>query len=220
MGTTDVGIVDVIRWFVVHKVERAFKSSHVCVCVYGCMGVWVYGCLRVFVWMRHRPSPTSNAGARPTMWKSSCRCPAMQTRPRALPPSLALALLSLSLSLSLFLFLSLSLCLSLSTFSALGRSWIFYSCFRAQTTTRASNHSHTPIPTPTPTHTLACRFKTSIGTVQYFPEKDCVVWSIKQFEGQKEYFMRTHFGSSSFRHFFVCFRILVITLVIRCSDRL
>jgi AP-1 complex subunit mu len=39
--------------------------------------------------------------------------------------------------------------------------------------------------------------QTSIGTVQYFPEKDCVVWSIKQFVGQKEYFMRAHFGLPS-----------------------
>ena len=39
--------------------------------------------------------------------------------------------------------------------------------------------------------------QTSIGTVQYYPEKDCIIWSIKQFVGQKEYFMRAHFGLPS-----------------------
>jgi AP-1 complex subunit mu len=42
-----------------------------------------------------------------------------------------------------------------------------------------------------------CLSQTSIGTVQYYPEKDCIIWSIKQFVGQKEYFMRAHFGLPS-----------------------
>ena len=33
--------------------------------------------------------------------------------------------------------------------------------------------------------------------MQYYPEKDCIIWSIKQFVGQKEYFMRAHFGLPS-----------------------
>ena len=40
-------------------------------------------------------------------------------------------------------------------------------------------------------------FKASIGTVTYFPDKDAVIWSIKQFNGSKEYMMRAHFGLPS-----------------------
>jgi len=39
--------------------------------------------------------------------------------------------------------------------------------------------------------------QTSIGTVQYVPDKDAIVWSIKQLQGQKEYLMRAHFGLPS-----------------------
>jgi hypothetical protein len=31
----------------------------------------------------------------------------------------------------------------------------------------------------------------------YLPDKDCVVWSIKQFNGSREYLMRAHFGLPS-----------------------
>ena len=34
----------------------------------------------------------------------------------------------------------------------------------------------------------------SIGTVTYVPDKDAIVWSIKQFYGSREYRMRAHFG--------------------------
>lgn len=37
----------------------------------------------------------------------------------------------------------------------------------------------------------------SIGTVKYAPEKDAIIWSIKQFTGGKEYLMRAHFGLPS-----------------------
>ena len=40
-------------------------------------------------------------------------------------------------------------------------------------------------------------FKTSIGSVKYAPELDCIIWSIKQFQGGKEYLMRAHFGLAS-----------------------
>jgi AP-1 complex subunit mu len=33
-------------------------------------------------------------------------------------------------------------------------------------------------------------FKASIGTVTYMPDKDAVVWTIKQFYGVREYMMR------------------------------
>ena len=37
----------------------------------------------------------------------------------------------------------------------------------------------------------------SIGTVTYVPDKDAIVWSIKQFYGSREYRMRAHFGLPS-----------------------
>eukprot|EP00742_Colponemidia_sp_Colp-10_P000435 GILJ01000476.1.p1 GENE.GILJ01000476.1~~GILJ01000476.1.p1 ORF type:complete len:427 (-),score=74.81 GILJ01000476.1:190-1470(-) len=50
-----------------------------------------------------------------------------------------------------------------------------------------------PVPNDADTPT----FKTSIGSVKYQPDQDAMVWSIKQFQGQKEYVMRAHFGLSS-----------------------
>ncbi|KAG1658004.1 AP-1 complex subunit mu-1 [Nymphon striatum] len=41
------------------------------------------------------------------------------------------------------------------------------------------------------------KFKTTVGSVKYTPEKNCVVWSIKSFPGGKEYLMRAHFGLPS-----------------------
>ena len=35
------------------------------------------------------------------------------------------------------------------------------------------------------------------GTAKYAPEKDCIIWTIKQFPGQKEYVLRAHFGLPS-----------------------
>lgn len=40
-------------------------------------------------------------------------------------------------------------------------------------------------------------FKTSIGTVRYIPDQDCIVWCIKQFQGQKDYIMTANFGLPS-----------------------
>ena len=37
----------------------------------------------------------------------------------------------------------------------------------------------------------------SLGTVVYFPDRDAVVWTIKQFSGTKEFLMRAHFGLPS-----------------------
>lgn len=35
------------------------------------------------------------------------------------------------------------------------------------------------------------------GTVTYFPDRDAIIWSIKQYSGSKEYLMRAHFGLPS-----------------------
>ena len=50
---------------------------------------------------------------------------------------------------------------------------------------------------PVPRDVDSPSFKASIGTVTYYPDKDAVVWSIKQFTGSKEYLMRAHFGLPS-----------------------
>ncbi|RUS15512.1 Mu homology domain-containing protein [Endogone sp. FLAS-F59071] len=41
------------------------------------------------------------------------------------------------------------------------------------------------------------KFRSSIGSVTYAPEKSCLVWKIKQFQGGKEFLMRAHFGLPS-----------------------
>ncbi|GBG34652.1 AP-1 complex subunit mu-1 [Hondaea fermentalgiana] len=50
---------------------------------------------------------------------------------------------------------------------------------------------------PVPTDVDSPSFKTTIGTVTYVPDKDAIVWSIKQFYGAKEVVMRAHFGLPS-----------------------
>jgi AP-1 complex subunit mu len=50
---------------------------------------------------------------------------------------------------------------------------------------------------PVPHDVDSPSFKASIGTVTYFPDRDAIVWSIKQFTGSKEYLMRAHFGLPS-----------------------
>merc|ERR1711959_136194 len=50
---------------------------------------------------------------------------------------------------------------------------------------------------PVPADASAPSFKTSIGSVKYAPEKDAIVWTIKQFQGGKESLMRAHFGLPS-----------------------
>merc|ERR1711871_1566788 len=50
---------------------------------------------------------------------------------------------------------------------------------------------------PVPADADSPTFKTSMGTVKYAPERDAIVWTIKQFHGGKEYLMRAHFGLPS-----------------------
>jgi AP-1 complex subunit mu len=50
---------------------------------------------------------------------------------------------------------------------------------------------------PVPPDVDSPSFKSSVGTVTYLPDKDAVVWSIKQFNGGREYLMRAHFGLPS-----------------------
>lgn len=58
-----------------------------------------------------------------------------------------------------------------------------------------ANNVEIMIPVPTDVDTPS--FKANIGTVTYVPDKDAIVWSIKQFYGSREYLMRAHFGLPS-----------------------
>merc|ERR1711871_1061261 len=58
-----------------------------------------------------------------------------------------------------------------------------------------ANNVEIIIPVPPDADTPS--FKTSIGSVKYAPERDAIVWTIKQFHGGKEYLMRAHFGLPS-----------------------
>jgi len=50
---------------------------------------------------------------------------------------------------------------------------------------------------PVPCDVDSPAFKSSIGQVTYVPDKNAVVWTIKQFNGSREYLMRAHFGLPS-----------------------
>jgi len=47
---------------------------------------------------------------------------------------------------------------------------------------------------PVPPNAAAPKMKSSFGSVKYAPEKDALVWTIKQFEGGKEHLLRAHFA--------------------------
>uniref|UniRef100_A0A674KDT1 AP-1 complex subunit mu-2 n=1 Tax=Terrapene triunguis TaxID=2587831 RepID=A0A674KDT1_9SAUR len=53
------------------------------------------------------------------------------------------------------------------------------------------------ISVPVPSDADSPKFKTSVGSAKYMPEKNVVVWSIKSFPGGKEFLMRAHFGLPS-----------------------
>lgn len=50
---------------------------------------------------------------------------------------------------------------------------------------------------PVPSDVDSPHFQTYIGTVKYLPEKDILIWKIKQFQGQKEYIMNANLGLPS-----------------------
>jgi len=50
---------------------------------------------------------------------------------------------------------------------------------------------------PVPPDADSPKFSATIGTARYAPEKDAIVWTIKQFQGGKEGMMRAHFGLPS-----------------------
>ncbi|KAI4834682.1 AP-1 complex subunit mu-1 [Plasmodium brasilianum] len=50
---------------------------------------------------------------------------------------------------------------------------------------------------PVPADVDSPHFQTYIGTVKYYPDKDMLIWKVKQFQGQKEYIMNAQFGLPS-----------------------
>ena len=52
---------------------------------------------------------------------------------------------------------------------------------------------HIPVPADADTP----QFKTAVGSAWYEPEKDVLIWSIKQFQGQKDFIMTASFGLPS-----------------------
>uniref|UniRef100_V9KAN1 Adaptor-related protein complex 1, mu 2 subunit n=1 Tax=Callorhinchus milii TaxID=7868 RepID=V9KAN1_CALMI len=50
---------------------------------------------------------------------------------------------------------------------------------------------------PVPSDADSPKFKTSVGSAKWVPEKSSVIWSIKSMPGGKEYLMRAHFGLPS-----------------------
>lgn len=62
---------------------------------------------------------------------------------------------------------------------------------------RRSTANNVEIIIPVPNDADSPKFKTSVGSVKYTPEQNCIIWTIKSFPGGKEYLMRAHFGLPS-----------------------
>ncbi|KAF9328171.1 AP-1 complex subunit mu-1, partial [Linnemannia elongata] len=65
---------------------------------------------------------------------------------------------------------------------------------------RRSSANNVEIHIPVPEDADSPKFRSGIGSVQYVPEKACVIWKIKQFQGGKEFSMRAHFGLPSVKN--------------------
>ena len=63
--------------------------------------------------------------------------------------------------------------------------YVFFYSLSISSSMFTSSSIHPPFPSPPPLPQV------------YLPDKDCVVWSIKQFNGSREYLMRAHFGLPS-----------------------
>ncbi|XP_065069275.1 AP-1 complex subunit mu-1-like [Rhopilema esculentum] len=62
---------------------------------------------------------------------------------------------------------------------------------------KRSTANNVEIVIPVPDDADCPKFKTTIGNVKYAPEQSSVIWTIKSFQGGKEYLMRAHFGLPS-----------------------
>ncbi|KAK4704525.1 AP-1 complex subunit mu, partial [Phenoliferia sp. Uapishka_3] len=64
---------------------------------------------------------------------------------------------------------------------------------------RRSTANNVEVFIPVPDDADSPKFRASVGTVHYVPEKSAFVWKIKQLGGGKDYLMRAHFGLPSVR---------------------
>lgn len=64
---------------------------------------------------------------------------------------------------------------------------------------RRSTANNVEVFIPVPDDADSPKFRASVGTVHYVPEKSAFVWRIKQLAGGKEFLMRAHFGLPSVR---------------------
>lgn len=62
---------------------------------------------------------------------------------------------------------------------------------------RQSIANHVEVLIPVPSDADSPKFKSSVGSVKYAPEKRAFVWTIRSFPGGREYFMRAHFSLPS-----------------------
>jgi AP-1 complex subunit mu len=60
-----------------------------------------------------------------------------------------------------------------------------------------STANNVEIAIPVPPDADSPQFKTSTGSVKYSPERDAIIWTIRQFQGGKEFLMKAHFGLPS-----------------------
>jgi len=60
-----------------------------------------------------------------------------------------------------------------------------------------STANNVEIVIPVPPDADSPKFRASIGTAKYAPEKDAIIWTIRQFQGGKEFLLRAHFGLPS-----------------------
>lgn len=77
------------------------------------------------------------------------------------------------------------------------RSRVEYVLKAKSTFKRKSTANNVEIFLPVPSDADSPDFKTSIGKAEYVPEREGLVWKIKQFQGQKEFIMRAQFGLPS-----------------------
>ncbi|CAD5221033.1 unnamed protein product [Bursaphelenchus okinawaensis] len=62
---------------------------------------------------------------------------------------------------------------------------------------RQSIANHVEVFIPVPSDADSPKFKSSVGSVKYVPDKRAFVWTIRSFPGGREYFMRAHFSLPS-----------------------
>lgn len=65
---------------------------------------------------------------------------------------------------------------------------------------RRSTANNVEIAVPVPDDADTPKFKATIGSVSYAPERSALIWKIKQFQGGKEFVMRAHFGLPSVKN--------------------